>query len=80
MIAVAGDRWPASRELRDVFRRRGRQATVQQMSRVYRELRKRQQGILDESGADSLFKPSVFLDLCVVARSLVNEIVVKAGD
>jgi hypothetical protein len=66
-------------ELRDVFRRRGRQATVQQMSRVYRELRKRQQGILDESGADSLFKPSVFLDLCVVARSLVNEIVVKAG-
>jgi hypothetical protein len=29
--------------------------------------------------ADSLFKPSVFLDLCVVARSLVNEIVVKAG-
>jgi len=67
-------------ELRDVFRRRGKQPTVKQMSRVYRELRKGQQAILDESGADSLFKRSVFLDLCVAARRLVNEIVIQAGD
>ena len=65
-------------ELRDVFRRKGRQPTVKQMSRIYRELRKRQQAILDESGADSLFKRSVFLDLCVVASRLADEIVTQA--
>ena len=48
-------------ELRDVFRRRGRQPTVKQMSRIYRELRKRQQAILDESGRTHFSSGACFL-------------------
>jgi hypothetical protein len=67
-------------ELRDVFRRRGRQPTVQQMRRIYRELRRRQKAILKQSGSETLFKRSVFLDLCVVASKLADEIVMKGSN
>jgi hypothetical protein len=66
-------------ELRDVFQRRGRQPTVQQMRRIYRELRRRQKAILKQSGSETLFKRSVFLDLCVVASKLADEIVIERG-
>lgn len=54
-------------QLRNIFRRPGQQPTVQQMWKIYRDLRKSLPGILTEAGADSPYTSSAFQDLCVVA-------------
>jgi len=43
-------------ELCQIFKRRGRQPKVQQMARLYREVRRNQAAILQESGAKSPYK------------------------
>lgn len=63
-------------ELCQIFRRRGRQPTVQQMTRIYREVRRKQAVILQESGATSLYKGRVFKDICAVASAWADHVVV----
>jgi hypothetical protein len=55
------------RVLANIFVRRDRRPTVQQMNRVYRDLTGNLSEILRSSGAQSSFGPRVFRDLCVVA-------------
>jgi hypothetical protein len=62
-------------ELCHIFRRRGRQPSVPQMMRIYREIRKRQSVILKESGATSLYKARVFKNVCVVASAWAEQLV-----
>jgi hypothetical protein len=62
-------------ELCHIFKPPGKRPSVQQMKRIYRELRKRQPDILKDSGADSLYKPRVFKDICVVAGAWAEQIV-----
>jgi|SRR5579863_873730 hypothetical protein len=58
------------RELCNMFRRlSGRQPTVQQMWKVYRELRRSLPTILKEAGSQSMFTARVFKDLCVAANA-----------
>jgi hypothetical protein len=60
------------RELCNMFRRSGRQPTVQQMWKVYRELRRGLPAILREAGSHSMFTARVFKDLSVVANASAN--------
>ncbi len=62
-------------ELCHIFRRRGRQPSVQQMRQIYREVRKNQSVILKESGAKSLYKARVFKNICVVASAWADRVV-----
>lgn len=62
-------------ELCNIFQRRGRQPTVQQMRRIYRKLRENQAAVLRDSGAPTLFKKRVFKDICVVASKWADLIV-----
>lgn len=63
-------------ELCQIFKRRGRQPTVQQMARIYREVRRNQAAILKESGAKSPYKARAFRDICVVASAWADRVVV----
>jgi hypothetical protein len=63
-------------ELCNVFVRSGRQPTVQQMARIYRELRQSQKAILRGVGVKTLYSRRVFSDICVAASKLADEIVV----
>ncbi|HKW64800.1 MAG TPA: hypothetical protein VJN89_19760 [Candidatus Acidoferrum sp.] len=63
-------------ELCNIFKPRGRRPTVQQMSKIYREVRGKQSVILRESGANTIFKGRVFKDICAVASAWADEIVV----
>lgn len=60
----------------NAFRRPGRQPTVPQMMQVYRELRRNQAAILSAAGSDTLYTRKVFADVCVVASSEADRIVV----
>jgi hypothetical protein len=63
------------RELRNIFVRPDRQPTTQQMSRIYREMRRNLPGILRKSGTDSLYKATVFKDISFVASDFANRFV-----
>jgi hypothetical protein len=61
------------RELCNMFRRlSGPQPTVQQMWKVYRELRRSLPSVLTEAGSGSMFTARVFKDLCVMANASAN--------
>ena len=62
-------------ELCQIFKRRGGQPTVQQMARIYREVRRNQVAILSESGAKSPYKARAFRDICVVASAWADRVV-----
>ncbi len=55
------------RSLANAFVRQQRRPTVQQMKRIYRDLRNNLSDILDTSGADSAFEARAFKDLCFIA-------------
>jgi hypothetical protein len=57
------------RELCNAFVRRGRQPTVPQMTRIYRDVRKSLPGILQRSGAKDPYQARAFQDICYVARA-----------
>lgn len=56
-------------QLRNIFRRPDRQPSVQQMWRIYRDVRRNLPRILEEAGTNSLYSPSVFQDICVAASA-----------
>ena len=60
----------------NIFRRPRRQPSVPQMMKIYRSLRKNQAAILEAAGSDTLCTRRVFLDVCVVASSEADRIVV----
>ena len=62
-------------ELCNIFRRRGRQPSVQQMRRIYRKLRDNRMTILRASGSQTLYKKRVFDDVCVAASKWADLIV-----
>ena len=55
------------RELCNIFVRTDRQPTVQQMFRIYREMRRNLSHILRQAGADSSYTARVFKDLSILA-------------
>ncbi len=57
------------RELCNAFVRSRRQPSVQQMWRIYRDLRKSLPEILKTAGARSVFEARAFRDICVVASA-----------
>ena len=63
------------RELCSIFRRPGRQPSIQQMWRIYREVRGSVPLVLREAGSLSLYKARVFKDLCVIASASADRIV-----
>jgi hypothetical protein len=63
------------RELCNMFIRRSRQPSIQQMWKIYRELRKRLPLILHQAGAQSLYTARVFSDLCVIASRTADRFV-----
>jgi hypothetical protein len=56
-------------ELCDTFRRPDGTPTIDQMWRIYREIRRGVPTALRKYGAGSIFRASVFEDLCVAARA-----------
>ena len=65
------------RELGNAFVRSGRQPSVQQMWRIYRDVRKSLPEILRAAGTDSLYKAKVFKEICVVAGASADNNVPK---
>ncbi len=63
------------RELGNAFVRRGKQPSVQQMWRVYREIRGQIPAILRQRGAASVFQAGVFRDISVAAGTAAARIV-----
>ena len=63
------------RELCNIFARREKQPTTQQMRRIYREVRRNLPTILHHTGARSLYETRVFKDLCVLASTYASGIV-----
>jgi hypothetical protein len=57
------------RELCSAFVRPGRQPSVQQMRKVYREVEIQLPEILGRAGAKSIFNARVFKDICVLANA-----------
>ena len=55
------------RELCSAFVRPGRQPSVQQMGKIYREVEMQLPVILRRAGAKSIFNARVFKDICVIA-------------
>lgn len=64
------------RELCNIFKPRERRPTVQQMWRIYREVRRKQSVIFRESGAKTVYTGRVFKDICAVASAWADQIVV----
>ncbi len=64
------------RELCNAFVRRDQQPSVQQMGRIYRDLRKSLPVILKTAGAKSAFEVRVFKDVCVLANESARRNVV----
>jgi hypothetical protein len=64
-------------ELCHVFRRKGRQPSVQQMRKIYREIRKAQPVILKKAGAATPYKARVFQDICVAASAWADRVVAE---
>jgi len=63
------------RELCAIFQRPGRQPTVQQMWRIYRNLRRNLPAILRQAGSQSLYNARVFKELCVIASASADAVV-----
>jgi hypothetical protein len=63
------------RELGNAFARRGKQASVQQMWRIYREVRDGVPAILKRRGARSVFEAVAFRDISLVASAAATRIV-----
>lgn len=63
------------RELCNIFARREKQPTTQQMRRIYREVRRNLPTTLHHTGARSLYETRVFKDLCVLASTYASGIV-----
>jgi hypothetical protein len=63
------------RELCNMFRRPGRQPSVQQMSRIYRELRRNMAFVLHQAGSPTPYTVRVFKDLCVIASAAADKLV-----
>jgi hypothetical protein len=63
------------RELCNIFRRPGRQPSVQQMWRIYRELRRNLPVVLRQAGGQSPYTARVFKDLCVIASASADKVV-----
>ncbi len=57
------------RELCNSFVRPGRQPSVQQMERIYRDVKKGLPEILRRAGTGSVYQARVFKDICVVASA-----------
>jgi hypothetical protein len=57
------------RELCNAFVRPGRQPTIRQMWKVYRDVRKYLPKILRDSGTQSLYQARAFKDICVIASA-----------
>jgi len=66
------------RELRNIFTRPGRQPTVQEMARVYRQVRRSVPSVLHKSGSDSLYNATVFKDLVFVAGTAAERVLVES--
>jgi hypothetical protein len=66
------------RELCNTFVRSGRQPSVQQMWRIYREVRSSLPTILRAAGARSAFGARVFKEICVVASASADRNVGQA--
>ena len=67
------------RELCNAFVRMRRQPSVQQMWRIYRDIRNSLPGILRTAGARSPFEARAFRDICVVAKESAERHVVPRG-
>jgi hypothetical protein len=65
------------RELCNAFVRRDQQPSVQQMWRIYRDLRKSLPKILRTAGARSAFEARVFRDVCVLASASARRNVIS---
>jgi hypothetical protein len=63
------------RELCNMFRRPGRQPSVQQMWSIYWELRRNLPVLLRQAGGKSAYRARVFKDLCVIASASADKIV-----
>jgi hypothetical protein len=63
------------RELCNMFRRPGRQPSIQHMRRIYREVRAGLRIVLHEAGTRSPYKARVFKDLCIIASASADRIV-----
>ena len=63
------------REIGNAFVRKGRQPSVTQMHQIYREVRKQLPGILQDTGATSVFEANVFRQVGVVASTAASAIV-----
>jgi hypothetical protein len=63
------------RELCNMFRRPDRQPSVQQMARIYRELRRNLPIVLRQTGSPTPYRARVFKDLCVTASAAADTIV-----
>jgi hypothetical protein len=56
-------------ELCNAFVRKGRQPTIQQMRKIYRDVTGSLPKILKGAGATSIYNARVFKDICVVASA-----------
>lgn len=63
------------REICNAFVSPGRQPTVPQMMKMYRELRRDSRRILKNAGGNSMFTARVFSDLCLAAAGLRSKYV-----
>lgn len=63
-------------QLRNMFVRRDRQPSIQQMWTIYREMSRTLPVILHRAGPAPLYSARVFKDLCVVASASADRIVV----
>jgi len=61
------------RELCNTFARLNRQPAVNQMWRVYRDVRKSLPAIMNDAAAKSIFNARVFKDICVVASASADK-------
>jgi hypothetical protein len=64
------------RALANAFVRQHRRPSVQQMGRIYRDLRENLAGILETSGSESPFEARAFRDICVLASESADAHVV----
>ncbi|HTS10695.1 MAG TPA: hypothetical protein VMH00_01130 [Candidatus Limnocylindrales bacterium] len=63
-------------QLRNMFVRRDRQPSIQQMWTIYREMSRTLPLILHEAGQAPLYSARVFKDLCVLASASADRVVV----
>lgn len=64
-------------QLGNAFLRKGRRPTVPEMQALYRGLRASVPGILQKTGADTLFEARPFQELAAVASGLTDKVVVR---